>query len=95
MIATDFNPGSSPTASMAMVMSLACTQMKMTPAEALSGATINAACSLDLQNEVGSLEAGKLADFVVHETADYREIPYWFGGQRPTMVFARGECLPI
>ena len=95
VIATDFNPGSSPTASMAMVMSLACTQMKMTPAEALTAATINAACSLDLQHEVGSLEAGKIADFVVHEAADYREIPYWFGSQRPVMVFAGGTRLPI
>jgi imidazolonepropionase len=93
VIATDFNPGSSPTASMAMVMSLACTQMKMTPAEALTAATINAACSLDLQDEIGSLEVGKVADFVVHEAADYREIPYWFGGQRPAMVFASGTLV--
>ena len=95
VIATDFNPGSSPTASMAMVMSLACTQMKMTPAEALTAATINGACSLDLQHEVGSLEADKVADFVVHEAADYREIPYWFGGQRPVMVFVGGSRLPV
>jgi imidazolonepropionase len=90
VVATDFNPGSSPTASMAMVMSLACSQMKMTPAEALTAATVNAACSLDLQAEIGSLEAGKVADFVVHEGEDYREMAYWFGGQRPAMVFARG-----
>jgi imidazolonepropionase len=95
VIATDFNPGSSPTCSMAMVMSLACTQMKMTPAEALTAATINAAGSLDLQHEVGSLEVGKVADFVVHEAADYREIPYWFGSQRPIMVFACGRRLSI
>jgi imidazolonepropionase len=95
VIATDFNPGSSPTASMAMVMSLSCTQMKMTPAEALTAATINAACSLDLQHEVGSLEADKVADFVVHEAVDYRELPYWFGGQRPMMVFIGGTRLPI
>jgi imidazolonepropionase len=95
VIATDFNPGSSPTASMAMVMSLACTQMKMTPAEALTAATINAACSLDLEQDIGSLEAGKIADFVVHEAEDYREIPYWFGSQRPVMVFAGGIRLPI
>jgi imidazolonepropionase len=93
VIATDFNPGSSPTASMAMIMSLACTQMKMTPAEALTATTINAACSLDLQHEVGSLESGKVADFVVHEAADYREIPYWFGDQRPAMVFVGGHLL--
>jgi len=95
VIATDFNPGSSPTASMAMVMSLACAQMRMSPAEALTAATINAACSLDLQHEVGSLEAGKAADFVVHEAADYREIAYWFGGQRPAMVFAGGNLAGI
>lgn len=93
VIATDFNPGSSPTASMAMVMSLACSQMKMTPAEALTAATMNAACSLDLQNQVGSLEAGKVADFIIHEAQDYREIPYWFGGPRPAMVFAGGDRL--
>jgi imidazolonepropionase len=95
VIASDFNPGSSPTCSMAMVMSLACTQMKMTPAEALTAATINAACSLDLQHEIGSLEVGKVADFVVHDAADYREIPYWFGSQRPVMVFAGGSRLPV
>jgi imidazolonepropionase len=95
VIASDFNPGSSPTCSIAMVMSLACTQMKMTPAEALTAGTINAACSLDLQHEVGSIEVGKVADFVVHDAADYREIPYWFGGQRPAMVFAGGSRLPI
>jgi len=93
VIASDFNPGSSPTASMAMVMSLACTQMKMTPAEALTAATINAACSLGLQAEVGSLEVGKVADFVVHDAEDYREIAYWFGGHRPAMVFAGGKRL--
>lgn len=93
VIATDFNPGSSPTASMAMVMSLACTQMKLTPAEALTAATIHAACSLDLQAKVGSLEVGKVADFVVHEGEDYREIAYWFGGQRPAMIFVGG--LPV
>jgi len=93
VIATDFNPGSSPTASMAMVMSLACTQMKMTPAEALTAATINGACSLDLQGDIGSLETGKIADFVVHDAQDYREIPYFFGGQRPAMVFVGGNRL--
>lgn len=93
VIATDFNPGSSPTASMAMIMSLACTQMKMTPAEALTAATINAACSLDLHGEIGSLQVGKVADFAVHDAADYREIAYWFGSQRPVMVFAAGKRL--
>jgi imidazolonepropionase len=91
VLATDFNPGSSPIASMPVVMSLACTQMKMTPAETLTAATINAAWSLDLAGQVGSLERGKSADFVVHEATDYREIPYFLGTQRPAMVFAQGE----
>jgi imidazolonepropionase len=65
--------------------------MKMTPAEALTAATMNAACSLDLQREVGSLEVGKVADFVVHDAGDSREIAYWFGGQLPAMVFTGGR----
>jgi imidazolonepropionase len=91
VVATDFNPGSSPIASMPVALSLACTQMKMTPAEAIIAATINAAWSLGLAHEVGSLEPGKSADFVIHEGSDYREIPYFLGTQRPMMVFTRGE----
>ena len=59
VLATDFNPGSSPTPSMPMILSLACTQMKMTPAEAITAATINAAYSLGRGHEIGSLEAGQ------------------------------------
>ena len=91
VLATDFNPGSSPVAAMPIVHSLACTQMKMTAAECLSASTINAAHSLNLAAEVGSLEPGKCADFVMHEANDYREIPYFPGAQRPAMVFAKGE----
>lgn len=91
VLATDFNPGSSPIASMPVVLSLACTQMKMTPAETLTAATINAAHSLNLAGEVGSLQPDKSADFVVHEASDYREIPYFLGTQRPAMVFTKGE----
>jgi imidazolonepropionase len=90
VLATDFNPGSSPIASMPVVLSLACAQMKMTPAEGITAATINAAWSLKLGRAVGSLEPGKSADFVVHEANDYREIPYFLGTQRPAMVFAQG-----
>lgn len=79
VVATDFNPGSSPTASMPMILSLACTQMRMTPAEALTAATINPAYSLGRGGQIGSLEAGKRADFVCYDCADYREIPYHFG----------------
>ena len=79
VIATDFNPGSSPTPSMPMVLSLAATQMKMTPAEGVTAATINAAYSLNRGDKIGSLEAGKLANFAIFDCEDYRELAYWFG----------------
>ena len=78
-IATDFNPGSSPTPSMQMALSIACTQMRLTPAEAITAATINAAYTLELGHRVGSLEVGKQADAVVFDVTDYRQIPYYFG----------------
>src|SRR6202040_1169606 len=79
VLATDFNPGSSPTPSMPMVLSLACTQMKMSPAEAITASTVNAAYSLNRGDKIGSLEPGKLANFVVFDCQDYRELAYWFG----------------
>ncbi|HEY0350112.1 MAG TPA: imidazolonepropionase, partial [Pyrinomonadaceae bacterium] len=88
VLATDFNPGSSPTPSMPMILSLACTQMKMTPAEAITAATINAAYSLGRGDEIGSLEKGKRADFVIHELSDYRELAYFFGIEHPWRVYA-------
>jgi imidazolonepropionase len=90
VIATDFNPGSSPTSSMTMILSLACVQMKMTPAEAVTAATINAAWSLNRGHEIGSLEPGKIADFAIHDAEDYRELAYFFGSHRPHAVFAAG-----
>jgi imidazolonepropionase len=93
VLATDFNPGSSPTPSMPMILSLACTQMKMTPAEAISAATFNAAWSLNRARDVGSLDPGKLADFVIHDFRDYREIPYFFGVQSARAVFIGGRCV--
>jgi imidazolonepropionase len=92
-LATDFNPGSSPTASMPMVLSLACTHMKMTPAEAISAATINAAYSLGRGAEIGSLEPGKCADFVIHDCHDYRELPYFFGREPAHAVYIAGHCV--
>ncbi|HTD57139.1 MAG TPA: amidohydrolase family protein, partial [Silvibacterium sp.] len=91
VLATDFNPGSSPTTSMRTVMSLACTQMKMTPAEALTSATVNAAYSLNRGDEVGSLEIGKVADFVIHDAEDCRELPYFFGDHQAASVFVSGQ----
>jgi imidazolonepropionase len=91
VLATDFNPGSSPTPSMPMILSLACTQMKMTPAETITAATINAAYSLGRGGEIGSLEPGKLADFVTHDCSDFREIPYFFGVRMAREVYIGGR----
>ena len=91
VIATDFNPGSSPTASMPMVLSLACTQMKMSPAEAITAATINAAYSLNRGNRIGSLEPGKLANFSIFDCEDFREIAYWFGLPQLHSVYVKGN----
>jgi len=91
VIATDFNPGSSPTPSMPMILSLACTQMKMSPAEGITAATINAAYSLNRGNRIGSLETGKLANFSIFDCEDFREIAYWFGIPPLHSVYAKGE----
>ncbi|HEV1285798.1 MAG TPA: imidazolonepropionase [Bryobacteraceae bacterium] len=91
VLATDFNPGSSPTPSIPMICSLACTQMKMTPAESITAATINAAYSLQCGHQIGSLEAGKRADFVIHDYTDHRELPYFFGIPSALAVFVGGQ----
>jgi imidazolonepropionase len=92
-VATDFNPGTSPTLSMPMILSLACTQMRMTPAEAITAATINPAYSLRLHDRVGSLEVGKYADLAAFDVADYREIPYYFGVNLCSFTMKRGAIL--
>jgi imidazolonepropionase len=91
VLATDFNPGSSPIASMPFVLSLACLQMGLSPAEALTAATLNAAWSLDLGNRVGSLEVGKQGDFLVHEFTDYRELAYFIAVPARPRVFIAGR----
>ena len=92
-LATDFNPGTSPTLNMQMVLSLACTQMRMTPAEALAAATINPAYSLRRHDRIGSIEVGKYADLAAFDLADYREIPYYFGVNHCWMTLKRGEII--
>ena len=89
-LATDYNPGTSPTTSMPFVLSVACTHMKMSPAEAIVAATINGACALNLQHTKGSLEPGKDADIAIFDAQDYREIPYWFGINRCWKTLLRG-----
>ena len=92
-LATDFNPGSSPTGSMQMILSLACTQMRMTPAEAIVAATINGAHALLLSQSVGSLEPGKQADLCIMQVEDYRQIPYFFGMNHCKMTLKKGRIV--
>ena len=95
-LATDYNPGTSPTLSMPMAMSLACTHMKMSPAEAIAAATINGAWALHLADRKGSIEPGKDADLAIFAVEDYREIPYWFGANNCWMTVMNGiiSCAP-
>jgi imidazolonepropionase len=92
-LATDFNPGTSPTLNMQFIISLACSLMRMTPAEAISAATINAAYSLRLSDRLGSLEPGKQADLIVMKVADYREIPYYFAWNHCVMSVKCGRAI--
>jgi len=92
-LATDYNPGTSPTLSMPMILSLACTQLRMTPAEAIAAATINAAYALRREKTIGSLEVGKQADLAIFEVAEYREIPYYFGVSHCWMTVKRGRMI--
>jgi imidazolonepropionase len=90
-LATDYNPGTSPTLSMPMAMSLASTHMKMSPAEAIAAATINGAWALRVAARKGTIEAGKDADLAVFDVEDYREIPYWFGANRCSLTVMNGK----
>jgi imidazolonepropionase len=92
-LATDYNPGTSPTLSMPMILSLACTQLRMTPAEAMAAATINAACALKREERIGSLEPGKQADIAIFDSEDYREIPYYFGVNKCWMTLKKGQVI--
>jgi imidazolonepropionase len=92
-LATDYNPGTSPTASMPFVLSLACTQMKMSPSEAITAATYNGACALQMQDRKGSVEPGKDADLAVFNVRDYREIAYWIAGEACSHVIANGALI--
>lgn len=92
-LATDFNPGTSPTYSMPMVVALGCIGMRLDPAEAIAAATINAAHAIRAAEEVGSLEPGKAADVVLLDLRDYRELPMAFGANPVHMVIKRGRVV--
>ena len=92
-LATDYNPGTSPTLSLPAVMSLACSQMRMSPAEAIAAVTINPAYSLRRHMHIGSIEVGKYADLAIFDVEDYREIPYYFGVNHCVMTIKRGAIV--
>ncbi|PYV45479.1 MAG: imidazolonepropionase [Acidobacteria bacterium] len=92
-LATDFNPGSSPTLNMQMILSIACTQMRMTPAEAIVAATINGAHALCCADRSGSLESGKQADLCIMDVEDYRQIPYFFGMNHCKTTLKKGRIV--
>ena len=90
-IATDFNPGTSPTVNFPLMLTLAVSQLRMTVAEALIAATVNGAAALGLAAETGQIAPGYSADLALFEVEDAREIPYWYGDQRCRRTWARGE----
>lgn len=92
-LATDYNPGTSPTVSMPMILSLACTQMRMTPAEAIAAATINGAHAVRAAGRIGSIEPGKDGNLGIFDVSDYREIPYYFGMNLVAATVYKGQLL--
>ncbi|WP_299547116.1 imidazolonepropionase [Seonamhaeicola sp.] len=93
-LATDYNPGSAPSGNMNFVVSAACVKMSMTPEEAINAATVNGAYAMGLQNKVGSITKGKLANLIVTKPINsYGFIPYAFGDNQVETVFIRGEAI--
>jgi imidazolonepropionase len=92
-LGTDFNPGTSPTASLPLVVSLACLSLKLTPTEALAAVTVNAAHALGMGDEIGSLEPGKQADLVIWRVPAAAQIPYWPGADLVRTVVKRGRVV--
>ncbi len=92
-LATDFNPGTCPCWDMRMILSIACTQMKMKIEEALSASIVNGAWAASLGKTHGTLQAGKVADLVCHEAQDYRELPYYFAQSPVLWTMKKGEIV--
>jgi len=93
-LATDLNPGTTWNESMQFIQALACRYLKLTPAQALAASTINAAKAVALEHKVGSIKAGKQADFLVLTTPDYRNLSYRYGTNQVALVVKKGELYP-
>ncbi len=94
-LATDINPGSAPTPAMPMVMAIATRYQKLLPAEALNASTINAAYAIGMGDRIGSLQAGKQADILILDTADYRHLAYEFGKNFVERVIKDGKIVGV
>jgi imidazolonepropionase len=92
-IASNFNPGSCMSYSMPMMMTIACTQMSMTPEEAITASTLNGAAALGLSEKLGSIEVGKQADIVLYDIPSYRYLAYHFGTNHVAKVIKHGTYL--
>jgi imidazolonepropionase len=90
-IATDFNPGTSPTVNFPLILTRAVSQLRMSASEALMAATVNGAAALGLADRVGQIAPGFSADLAIHDVDDFREIPYWYGDRRCKATWARGK----
>ncbi|WP_043240621.1 imidazolonepropionase [Pseudomonas solani] len=94
-VASDLNPGTSPALSLRLMLNMACTSFRLTPEEALAGVTLNAARALGLAERCGSLEAGKLADFVAWDIERPAQLAYWLGGDLPKRVVRHGQEIDL
>jgi imidazolonepropionase len=92
-LATDFNPGTCFNLNMQLILAFACTQMQMTPAEAITAATVNSAYSLGISDRLGTIEEGKQADIVLMDVSDYRELPYFFGINHCVVTIKKGNIV--
>ncbi len=90
-LATDFNPGSSCNTSLQATMTIAAIYLKMTPEEILNAVTFNSACAVGMQDQVGSLQKGKFADFVLWDAENFKQLPYFFAQNPVTSVYKRGQ----
>ena len=90
-LASDFNPGTSPTVNFPLVLTLGVSQLRMSVGEAFVAATVNGAAALGLAGELGQLAPGFLADLALFDVGDHREIPYWYGDRRCTRTWVAGS----